>query len=82
MKEINKLWKNNLRNKKINYENQNIAQLYSRFLKEILWDSKKSDLVQKKINEEQYMQGFDKIQEEQKINMNNIDNLESQDMII
>ena len=82
LKEINKLWKNNLRNKKINYENQNIAQLYSQFLKEILWDSKKSDLVQKKINEEQYMQGFDKIQEEQKINMNNIDNLESQDMII
>ena len=82
LKEIFSLWKNDLRNKKINFENQNIAQLYCIFLREILWDKKKSDDVQKKINDEQYLQEFNKIKNEQKINMNNIDSLENQDFII
>jgi len=82
LKEIYSLWKNNLKNKKINFENQNIAQLYCIFLREILWDKKKSDEVQKKINDEQYLQEFNKIKNEEKININNIDSLENQDLII
>ena len=82
LKEIYSLWKNNLKNKKINFENQNIAQLYCIFLREILWDKKKSDNVQKKINDEQYLQEFNKIKNEEKININNIDSLENQDLII
>ena len=82
LKEIFSLWKNDLRNKKINFENQNIAQLFARFLREILWDQKKSDSVQKKINEEQYLQEFNKIADEHKINMSSIDSLENQDFLI
>ena len=82
LKEINNLWNNNLRYKKINFENQNIIQLYARFLKEILWDQQKSEAVQKKINEEQYLQEFNKIKDENKINMRNIDSIESQDFVI
>ena len=52
LKELNNLWEKDLKNKKIDFENESIAQLYSLFLKEILWDQKKSELVQKKINEE------------------------------
>ena len=81
-KEMNLLWKNNLRNKKINYENQNIAQLFSKFLKEILWDSKKSEAVQKKINEEQYLQEYNKTNDEKKLTNNNINSQENQDFII
>ena len=82
LKEMNLLWKNNLRNKKINYENQNIAQLFSKFLKEILWDSKKSEAVQKKINEEQYLQEYNKTNDEKKLTNNNINSQENQDFII
>jgi hypothetical protein len=48
LKEINYLWENNLKNKKIEVENEYIAQLYSKFLKEILWDKTQSEEVQKK----------------------------------
>ena len=82
LKEIHYLWKNELRNKKINFENQNVAQLFSRFLREILWDQKKSEAVQKKINEEKYLQEFDKIKDDNKFNINNIGNLENQDFLI
>ena len=82
LKEINSLWKNNLKNKKINFENQNIAQLFARFLREILWDQKKSEAVQKKINEEQYLQVYNKVKDEKKISVINIDNIENQDFII
>jgi hypothetical protein len=54
LKEINYMWENNLKNKKIEKENENNAQLYSMFLREILWDQKKSELIQKKINEEHH----------------------------
>ena len=52
LKEINYLWENNLKNKKINPENENIAQLYSLFLREIIWNQFKSEEIQKKISEE------------------------------
>ena len=58
LKQINNLWENNLKNKKINVENENIVQLYARFLKEILWDKKSSEEVQKKINEEYHILSY------------------------
>ena len=82
LKEINSLWEYNLKNKKIDVENENNAQLYSRFLKEILWDQKKSEIVLKKINEEHNMNGYNKIIEE-KPQLQNIDIMqENQDYTI
>jgi len=52
LSEINNLWENELKNKKINNEYQNVVQLYSKFLLEILWDHKKSKEVHKKLNDE------------------------------
>ena len=60
MKELSSLWENELKNKKLNTENESVAQLYSLFLREIVWDKKRSDLVQKKINEEHYLLEFNK----------------------
>ena len=71
LKEINDLWENNLKNKKISVENEYIVQLYSRFLKEILWDKKSSEEDKKKINEEYHIQGFNKKSKKS----NNIDNI-------
>ena len=44
LKEINDLWENNLKNKKIDIENENNAQLYSRFLRDIMGDKIKSEI--------------------------------------
>ena len=52
LNEMNYLWDNELKNKKINNEYQSIVQLYSKFLLEILWDQKKSKEVYKKLNDE------------------------------
>ena len=52
LKEINILWENELKNKKINIENQYIVQLYSKFLLEILWDRKKSLEISNKLKYE------------------------------
>ena len=52
LKEISNLWDNELKSKKIDSENQGIIQLYSRFLKEILWNKKKSEEITKKLNDE------------------------------
>ena len=52
LREINNLWENELKNKKINDEYQNVVQLYSKFLLEILWDHKKTKEVHKKLNDE------------------------------
>ena len=82
LKEINNIWEMNLKNKKINIDNESDAQLYCLFLKEILWDQKKSDAVQKKINEEHNIQSQNRIEEENKNQLNNIDNLETQDFLI
>ena len=52
LNEINNLWDNELKNKRISDECQSIVQLYSKFLLEVLWDQKKSKEVYKKLNEE------------------------------
>ena len=82
LKELYNLWENNLKNKKIDLENENIAQLYSRFLKEVIWANKRSEEIQKKINEEHQIQGFKKIVENNP-QMDNFDSiLENQDYVI
>ena len=81
LKEINYLWENNLKNKKIEVENEYIAQLYSKFLKEILWDKAQSEEVQKKITQEYHIQGYKKLSENQKLE--NIESIiENQDYVI
>ena len=45
LNEINNMWDNILKFKKISPENENIAQLYSLFLKDILWNLNKSDEI-------------------------------------
>ena len=52
LKEMNTLWDNELKLKKVDTENEVIIQLYSRFLREILWNKKKSEEIFKKINDE------------------------------
>ena len=82
LKEINSLWKNNLENKKINSENENILQLYYLFLREILWDINKSELIKKKINEEHKIRIYNKmIEDNPKLDF--LENIsETQDFII
>ena len=52
LKEINNLWDNELKLKKIDSDNQIIVLLYSRFLREILWNKKKSEEISKKLTDE------------------------------
>ena len=57
LREIKYLWENNLKDKKISIENEVNAQLYCRFLREILWDQKNSQIIQKKIYEDHNNRG-------------------------
>ena len=85
LKELNDLWENELKDKKLDFENESVAQLYAMFLREILWDKKKSDLVVKKINEEHNLHINNKIEnddDETNYNHFKLDSLESQDYII
>ena len=76
------LWENSLKNKKINSENENIVQLYSMFLREILWDINKSEIIKKKINEEHKIQIYNKMIED-KPKLDLLENiLETQDFTI
>mgnify|MGYP002623817560 CR=1 FL=1 len=52
LNEINNLWDNELKNKRISDGCQSIVQLYSKFLLEVLWDQKKSKEVYKKLNDD------------------------------
>ena len=52
LKEINTLWENELKQRKIDSETEVTIQLYSRFLREILWNRKKSEEINKKLNNE------------------------------
>ena len=52
LSEINNLWENDLKNRRINNDFKNIVQLYCNFLVEILWDQKKSKEIYKKLNDE------------------------------
>jgi len=82
LKEINHLWEDNLKNKKIDSENEKNAVLYSKFLREVIWDQKKSEIVQKKISEEHNADGFRKLNDaaSQPDNFENL--LDNQDFII
>ena len=83
LKEINYIWDNNLKNKKISIENENIAQLYSLFLKDILWNQKKSEEIKEKINEEHKNIDISNNNHNSNNNSNNHDTiLESQEHII
>ena len=81
LNEINSLWENDLKNKKIDLENQSIAQLYVFFLREILRNKKRSEEITKKINEEQHYESR-KIDDD-KFDINNLDILlENQDYVM
>ena len=54
LNEINNLWENELKSKKVDIENELTVQLYSRFLREILWNKKKSEEISKKLNGENH----------------------------
>ena len=82
LKEIKHLWDKNLKNRKIDIDNENNAQLFSRFLREILWDQKRSEDVQQKINEEHNMQSYNRVIDEDKNQLENLDNLETQDYLL
>jgi hypothetical protein len=81
LNEINTLWENDLKNKKIDIENQATVQLYSYFLREILKNKKKSEEISKKLNEEQHYEN--KKTENDRLDLENIDLvLENQEMVI
>ena len=87
LNEINNLWENELKNKRISDECQSIVQLYSKFLLEVLWDKKKSKEVYKKLNDEN-LNNFlinenKKSNEENKNIVENIDDLvDNQDYLL
>jgi len=81
LNEINLLWENDLKMKKIDIENQSIVQLYAYFLREILKNKKKSEEISKKLNEEQHYEN--KKNESDRLDLENLDLiLENQDLII
>ena len=83
LKEINNLWDNELKSKKIDSDNQSIIQLYARFLKEILWNKKKSEEITKKLNDEHQHHHENKKRADENIQGNNIEaDLENPDYII
>ena len=83
LNEINDLWENQLKGKKIELENQGVAQLYSRFLKEILWNKKRSEEIQKKLNDEHHRHHEAKKIVDDGVHVGNFDYiLENQDYVI
>ena len=52
LNEINNIWDNDFKNKRVIDEYHSIAQLYSKFLLEVLWDTKRSKEVYIKLNNE------------------------------
>ena len=79
--EINSLWEHHLKSKKIDFENQSVAQLYAHFLKEIIKNKKRSDEISKKINEEQHFES--RKTDMKKFDLENLDIiLENQDCVI
>ena len=87
LNEMNHLWDNELKNKRISNEYQNIVQLYSKFLLEVLWNPKKSKEVYKKINDDTlnnyHLNDNKKLNEENNKNSNNIESLfDNQDFLL
>ena len=54
LKEMNYIWENDLKNINTDLEHQGIILLYSKFLKEILWNNKKSEEISKRLNNDHY----------------------------
>ena len=71
LKEINYLWENDLKYKKVELESQSIVLLYVYFLKEIIKNKKKSDEIFKKFNEEQILKND--ISESDQFDLENLD---------
>ena len=85
LNEINNIWENELKNKKIDIEYQNVIQLYSKFLLEILWDKKKSIEVNQKLNEENmnFQENYNKKKEDKNNGIARIEELiDNQDYIL
>ena len=84
LNEINTLWDKDLKNRNGDYEYQGIVLLYSKFMKEILWNKKKSEEISKQINNNYY---YNNEARKSKIGSNtkiaNIDSvLENQDCLV
>ena len=78
--ELNLLW-DEFKNKKLEYDQQSVIQLYCLFLREIIKNRAKADEIAKKLNEEQNYEVHKA--DGEKVDMNNLDNiLENQDYII
>ena len=78
---MNNIWDNNIKKNRLEISHHGIIQLYSHFLKEILWNKKKSDEIIKKLNEEQHHHETKKIDEEN-FHGNNLEAiLENQDFV-
>ena len=54
LKEINTIWENDLKNRNGDYEYQGVVLLFSKFMKEILWNKKKSEEISKQISNNYY----------------------------
>ena len=82
LNEINTLWDTDLKSKKIDLAHHGIIQLYSRFLKEILWNKKRTEDINKKLNDEHHHHETKKIDDDN-FHGNNMDTiLENQDFIL
>ena len=79
--EVSQLWELDLKNKKIDMENQGVIQLYAYFLREILKNKKKSEEISKKVNEEQHYEN--RKTDNDRIDIEGLDAvLENQEMVI
>ena len=82
LNEINFLWENDLKMKKIDLENQSIVQLYAYFMREIIKNKKKSEEILHKLNEEE-RHYENKKDDGEKLDLENLDLLlENQDLVI
>ena len=84
LNEINNIWEKDLKNINIDLEHQGIVLLYSKFLKEILWNNKKSEEISKKVSNSQYFRhDTQKVKSGKKSKIPNIDSvIENQDYLL
>ena len=84
LKEINNIWDNDLKNRNTDLEHQSIVLLYSKFLKDILWNNKKSEEISKKINSGYFYRNESrKAKSGKKSKLPNIDSvIENQDLLL
>lgn len=80
--ELKMLWEKDLKNQKIDFDNQQTIQLYALFLKKVLRNKAEAEEITKKLNDEQYFD-FSKKLDESNITSENIDKyLENQDYLV